>query len=162
MSAASNAAITSACCFRCSYAGRKRMPFDGTVFNAPKPLSGADGNLLGLAVRQPSPSSEPRLNRRSETVASTLAVLTLARDLIAEERRWCKGAFARNWFHIPVRVGSGMARRYCALGATLCAAYQLGLGVDGACAALECQVGRRVQHWNDDPARTHAEVIAAF
>jgi hypothetical protein len=87
------------------------MPFDGTVSDAPKPLPGADDNLLGFSVSQPCPSTKPRRNGRLDSVASTLAVLALARDPIADDRRWCKGAFARTWFHIPVRVGSGMARR---------------------------------------------------
>jgi len=137
------------------------MPFDGTVVDAPKPLLGTHGNLPGLALSESSPPPKHRL-RRAESIASTLAVLTLARGLIAEERRWCKGAFARSWFDIPVRARSGVARRYCVLGAMMRAGYELSLGVEDARVALEWQVGRHIQDWNDDPVRTHADVIAAF
>jgi hypothetical protein len=36
------------------------------------------------------------------------------------------------------------------------------LPTQDACIALEWQTARRIEDWNDDPARTHAEVIAAF
>jgi hypothetical protein len=57
---------------------------------------------------------------------------------------------------------SALARRYCALGAIMRAGCELQLRVDHARSALEWQTGRAIKDWNDDPARTHAEVIAAF
>jgi hypothetical protein len=48
------------------------------------------------------------------------------------------------------------------LGAVMRAGRKLGLPIEGAVNALEWQTRRPVQYWNDDPARTHAEVIAAF
>ena len=59
-------------------------------------------------------------------------------------------------------VGSVVARRYCALGAIMRAARELAVPAEDACVALEWQIGRPVQHWNDDPRRTHAEVVALF
>jgi hypothetical protein len=82
--------------------------------------------------------------------------------LLADEQRWCRGSFARGWRDIPVPVKSAVARRYCMLGATMRAGRELGLPTDDARNALEWQTGHPVQDWNDDPARTHADVIAAF
>src|ERR1043166_1252255 len=73
-----------------------------------------------------------------------------------------EGAFARSWWDVPVRMRSGMARRYCALGAIMRAGYELCLRIDDAHAALEWQLNAPVQNWNDDPARTHSEVMTAF
>ena len=89
-------------------------------------------------------------------------MLALARQLITVEQRWCQGAFARGWFDIAVPVRSGFARRFCALGAVRRAGRDLGLIVEPACTALELQTGRPVADWNDDPKRTHGEVVAAF
>jgi hypothetical protein len=82
--------------------------------------------------------------------------------LIADEQRWCKRAFARGWFDIPVPVHSSFARRYCAMGAIRRAGHELGLPTRNACHALEWQTIRPVPDWNDDPCRTHADVVAAF
>jgi hypothetical protein len=101
-------------------------------------------------------------SRRAEHIGDTLAVLARAREVIADERRWCRRSFARSWFNVPVRVQSAAARRYCALGAVMHAGRKLGLPVEQARNTLEWQAARPVQDWNDDPRRTHAEVIAAF
>jgi hypothetical protein len=39
---------------------------------------------------------------------------------------------------------------------------ELGLPSHDACTALEWQTVRPVQDWNDDPQRTHADVITTF
>ena len=75
--------------------------------------------------------------------------------LLADERRWCRGSFARGWREIPVPVRS-------VLGAIMRAGRKLGLRFEDAANALEWQTRRPVPNWNDDPWRTHAEVIAAF
>jgi hypothetical protein len=85
-----------------------------------------------------------------------------ARDLIVDERQWCKRAFARGWFDIPVPVHSSFARRYCAMGAIRRAGWELGLPTKEAGKALEWQMARPVMDWNDDPCRTQADVVAAF
>ena len=100
--------------------------------------------------------------RRPESRGDTLAVLARARLLLQDEARWCRGSFARGWRDIPVPAGSILARRYCALGAIMRAGRELALPAEGACLAFEWQIGRPAQDWNDDPGRTHADVVAAF
>ena len=146
------------------------MPFDGSpVIQGPKDCAGTNPDLVDFVKKtRPVRLDERRgmlatdMSRRPESVGSTLAVLGRARDLIAVEHSWCQLAFARTWFGIPVRLRSGIARRYCALGAIMRAGYELRVRIEDACAALEWQTGSDVQRWNDEPARTHAEVIAAL
>ena len=107
-------------------------------------------------------ATAPGVATPEEYVGDTLAVLARARELIADEQRWCRRSFARSWFNVPVSAHSAAARRYCALGAVMYAGRKLGLSVEQARNALEWQTARPVQDWNDDPLRTHAEVIAAF
>jgi hypothetical protein len=131
------------------------MPFDGTpVANAPKRLYALGSDLLQFGTTASS--------QRPEYVGDTLAVLARARELIADEQRWCRRSFARSWFNVPSSPDSAAARRYCALGAVMYAGRKLGLPVEQARNALEWQTARPVQDWNDDPQRTHAAVIAAF
>ena len=59
-------------------------------------------------------------------------------------------------------AGSALARRFCAVGAIMRAGRELSVPVQDACIALEWQVGRQVQDWNDDASRTHADLVAAF
>ena len=100
--------------------------------------------------------------RESNRIAVTIAVLARARELIADEERWCRGSFARGWVGLPVPAKSAIAQRFCAVGAIMRAAHQLGAPAEDACTALEWQTRRRVQDWNDDPRRSHAEVLAVF
>ena len=144
------------------------MPFDGTLVIEKQVPSVTDASLgigtnSGLPQRA-SPRAIPPwcVNRRTECVASAVAVLSRARQLIADERRWCKRAFALTWLDLPVTVGSRYARRFCALGAIKRAGRELGLPVNEASRALEWQTVRPVPDWNDDKVRTHAEVVAAF
>jgi malonyl CoA-acyl carrier protein transacylase len=46
--------------------------------------------------------------------------------------------------------------------AIMYAGRKLGLPVEQARNVLEWQVARPVPDWNDEPQRTHAEVVAAF
>src|SRR5256885_1970713 len=146
------------------------MPFDGTpVANAPKRLYALSSDLLqfGTTAWSACAGSSRAIpawqsSRRAEHIGDTLAVLARARELIADERRWCRRSFARSWFNVPVSPDSAAARRYCALGAVMQAGRKLGLPIEQARNALEWQTARPVQDWNDDPRRTHAEVIAAF
>jgi hypothetical protein len=147
------------------------MPFDGTpVANAPKRLYAVGSDLLHFGTTPTPPAytatSRPipawHSSRRPEYVGDTLAVLARAQELIADERRWCRRSFALSWFNVPVSPHSAAARRYCALGAVMHASRKLGSPVEQARNALEWQTARPVQDWNDDPLRTHAEVVAAF
>src|SRR5437868_15384792 len=97
-----------------------------------------------------------------EPVGETIGVLARVRELIADERRWCRRSFARGWGGIPVSAKSTIAQRFCALGSIMRAAHELDVPAEDARTALEWQTGCPMQDWNDDPARRHAEVMAKF
>jgi hypothetical protein len=140
------------------------MPFDGTPTIASarqvsaRECAAPQASVLGRT--RPIPSWY--VSRRPEYVEDAVAILIRAREIIADERQWCKRAFAVTWLDIPVQVGSRFARRFCALGAIKRAGRELRLHVDEASRALEWQTVIQVPDWNDDKVRTHAEVVAAF
>ena len=146
------------------------MPFDSTsVTGDLKQLCTAENAALHLStgrqtaeavVIRPIPAWHSSMH--SEQIGNTLRVLVRARELIVDERRWCRRAFARGWGGIPVPVQSLAARRFCAVGAIRRAGRELGLSVNDARGALEWQTVCPAQDWNDAPARTHRDVLAAF
>ena len=146
------------------------MPFDcSPIVDQPKQIPNTAVDALGISFIarstgpvRPRPIPPWYVNRHAESVDAAVTVLSRARDLISDERRWCKRAFAFTWLDIPVPVGSRYARRFCALGAIIRAGRDLRLPVDDACRALEWQTVRPVAGWNDDQVRTHVEVAAAF
>ena len=145
------------------------MPFDGSPIDCPAPLARTGYSpppfIVNPAEYVPGKASPIRAwprDRGGESVDSTIAVLNRARALIADERHWCRGAFARSWAQIPVQPQSLFARRFCAIGALTRAACELLLPMQNAYLALEAQAGRRVEGWNDYPKRTHTEVLALF
>src|SRR5690349_15403485 len=107
------------------------MPFDGAVTAAVSVLEAcvAQADLLDREAtrRQPRPMPAGHVSRRPDSVASTIAVLRRARDLVADERRWCQGSFARSWFGVPVLPQMVLARRFCAIGAIMRAGRELQL-----------------------------------
>jgi hypothetical protein len=121
------------------------MPFDCTpVSDRTKQIPNTAGDVLGISVIarssgpvRPRPIPPWYVNRQAESVDAAVAVLSRGRDLISDERRWCKRSFAFTWLEIPVPVGSRYARRFCALGAIIRAGRELGLPVDDASRALE-------------------------
>jgi hypothetical protein len=141
------------------------MPFDGT------PVSNRhlSVDVLQFDIGTPEvhaldfrPLPVWHARRRPESIGATLAVLVRARELIANDQRWCKHSFARGWLGIPVPVRSVFVRRYCALGAIMRAGRELGLPVEDAKQALEWQTVGGLAHWNDAAWRTHVDVLAAF
>ena len=144
------------------------MPFDCTpVIDPPKEFlliarSGIEVRFLSITAPTKTPSRAHYRNMSREAAATATAVLTRARDLISEERRWCKGTLARGWLDVPVSIHSRFARRFCAIGAIYRAGRELGLPVADACSALERQTVRTIPYWNDGRRRSHADVIAAF
>jgi hypothetical protein len=146
------------------------MPFDSMpIIEAPKRPFTVDGATFDLGFSLPTtgglkarPIPRWHSSLHAERIDSTLTVLTRARELIRDERRWCRRTYARGWRGLPVPVQSSAAHRFCAVGALLRAGRELGLPVEDARNALEWQTIRPVQDWNDDPARTHHEVMAAF
>jgi len=145
------------------------MPLDGTsIVDAPKQLPVASAGLgYGISNRTvepvgPRPVSARLWSRRPGNLSSALAVLSRARALLGDERHWCQGSLVEGWRDIPAQGSPVVIRRYCALGVIMQAGCELGLGAEGASAALRGQICRPIEDWNDHPQRTHAEVIAAF
>jgi hypothetical protein len=146
------------------------MPFDATPVNEhPRRLLALDPSLLTFGAMPQNPEAPgfrplPAWHsaRDAERVGETIGVLSRARELITDERRWCRRSFARGWGGLPVSARSTIAQRFCALGAIMRAAHELSVPAEHARTALEWQTIRPIQDWNDDPARRHAEVIAKF
>lgn len=106
---------------------------------------------------------------------TTAELLRAARALIAVPERWTQRATARDRAGAWCGAGDPRAARWCPDGALRNRVYRgkkswpLGLRRDRARAyvaalrALEAAIGVPVlQHWNDAPGRTHAQVVAAF
>jgi hypothetical protein len=116
------------------------MPFDSVpAASYRKRLVALDDTLLKFATAAQevsNVSTRPiphwHSNRHAERMGGTLKVLVRARALIADERHWCRGSYARSWRGIPVLARSVIAQRFCALGAVMRAARELGLPSDGA------------------------------
>ena len=146
------------------------MPFDcSPVVDLQQTLLDLTGDTVEDGATRPTPKPirfRPMppwsFGRRAESAEAALAVLIRARQLIADERRWCKQSTARGWLDIPVPVRSRFARRFCAIGAIQRAGRELGLPLHEAGGALEWQTIRPIPDWNDDAVRTHPEVVAAF
>ena len=147
------------------------MPFDCTpIVDAKNPLLVGNIDLPARrrttemdGVSEAAAIPARPVGRRSTFSRDIVAVLVLARQFIDQERYWCKGAFSRGWFNVPVRAQSQTARRFCAHGAILRAARELRLPISGALEVLEARTGGpSLQDWNDDPRRTHAEVLGVF
>jgi len=146
------------------------MPFDATpVSEHPRRLLALHPSLLAFGAMPQNPEAAgfrplPAWHsaRDPEHVGATIGVLARARELIADERRWCRRSFARGWAGVPVSAKSTIAQRFCALGAIMRAAHELDVPAEDARTALEWQIAHSTQDWNDDPARRHAEVIAKF
>src|SRR5215212_10494915 len=145
------------------------MALDGTsIIHAPKQLPVASaGFSYGISNRivepvRPRPVPARLWSRRPGNLSSALAVLSRARALLGDERHWCQGSLVEGWRDIPAQGSPVVIRRYCALGAIMHAACELGLASEGAAAALRWRICRPIEDWNDHPLRTHADVIAAF
>jgi hypothetical protein len=144
------------------------MPFDSApIIAEPRRLVALDASLLnfGAGPRSseavgPRPIPAWHASRDPGRIVGTITVLARARQLIADEQKWCRRTFARGWRGIPVPVKSSVAQSFCVLGAIMRAGREFALPVEDARNALEWQIARPIQDWNDDPARTHAEVIS--
>lgn len=92
---------------------------------------------------------------------SPLDVLRGARELLSDPARWTKGVNARDAAGERVGILSVDAACWCMWGAL--DKVRGTSGWDDAVEALRAAVGGApVSCWNDAPARTHAEVLAAF
>src|SRR3979411_801994 len=99
------------------------MPFDcAPIIDAPKLLPALGRDVLDFRTNPPKagtiiarPIPAWHASRRPECVADALAVLTGARALLADERRWCKGSFARGWLGVPVPLQAWVGAPRCGL-----------------------------------------------
>ena len=146
------------------------MPFDASpIIGQAEKIPTLDRAVFDITARSRT-DDHPKLrpippwhaSLHPERIGGTLCVLLRARELIADEQRWCRRTYARGWRGIPVPVQSAGAHRFCALGAIMRAGGELGLPIDDAHSVLEWQTVRPVQDWNDDPAQSHRDVVAAF
>lgn len=96
---------------------------------------------------------------------TTLEILRGMRELLADEKRWTKGVFARDADGMATCPVYGEASCFCIAGAarmiTNDRAYGTGLNAWRA-RVLEAARARSLGEWNDAPERTHAEVLAAL
>lgn len=89
--------------------------------------------------------------------------LRAARALIEQPERWTRRVEARDSRGRTTSPMDAGAVCWCAAGATIRAAKCEVLLMSGAFQHLEKAVGiNGIEHWNDMPGRTHAEVLAAF
>lgn len=90
-------------------------------------------------------------------------ILTDAKALIDTPEKWTKGWFARSANNRRVRQGSNKACRWCVVGAVGVASGSSGSCAARALAALrECCSEDFIADFNDDPATTHADIMALF
>lgn len=102
-------------------------------------------------------------------------ILRAARALISDPARWTQGAFARDSSGDQVDRLTSEAVCWCLAGAVDAASYPERIGVDNyvidfdrsaarlaAARALHTVIHDTVVSFNDDPTRTHAEVLEAI
>lgn len=97
-------------------------------------------------------------------MTTTLTILRAARELLSDEKRWCRGAYARD---AAGNMWNGRKRNqpesWCLIGAVMKCAPRDDGGTQAAEAAQLCLsdiVGDSLAHWNDNPVRRHSDVIA--
>ena len=94
---------------------------------------------------------------------STKQILEAARSLLEKPENWTKGCCARDKFQLPTHSSSLEACSFCMVGAI----NRAGLDshdhhVEGALGALESVLGGPIAQFNDNPSRTHAEILNTF
>lgn len=110
------------------------------------------------------------MTHREPYAPEVLEVLTKAREAIDEPHKWSQGAFFRNDKGVVV-VGLDKATCFCAVGAIQSVVKLPSVLSRAALRTLERGVGIGIGKdaeslyiitWNDNPVRTHDDVIAAF
>src|SRR6266496_138406 len=99
------------------------MPFDSMpVTDRPIRLVALDSTLGRFGPRLQSydpagfrPIPAWHALRESNRIGITIDGPARARELIADEQRWCRGSFARGWAGRPVPAKSAIAQRFCAV-----------------------------------------------
>src|SRR5438477_12671630 len=95
------------------------MPFDCTpIIDAPKRLTAVGPAVRDIGTTPWTACGSGRDRSRvgmsaggRQRLGDAFIVLTRARELLADEQRWCKRSFARTWLGIPVPAQSALARR---------------------------------------------------
>ncbi len=97
---------------------------------------------------------------------TTKEILIAARAKIEAPERWTQGEFARSKIDRRVKATSDRAECWCIMGAVDAVVKNDPDRFRDANLAVGHAIGirelREIADWNDDPARTHAEVLAAF
>lgn len=91
-------------------------------------------------------------------------VIDHALNLLQHPNRWCQGDYALTDDGTPCEPTAPEARQWCLLGAIERGAAAYGLDHRPAIAFLRHaaypgQRGAKIADWNDDPERTHSQVI---
>lgn len=89
-------------------------------------------------------------------------ILRAAKARISTPDRWTQGASARNAFGLHVTPFSEHATCYCGYGAIWSIKNHGVLRHESSETYLSLSVGRHFPYYNDEPGRTHEEVMAAF
>lgn len=92
---------------------------------------------------------------------TTKEVLIAARAKIAKPEQWTQGYYAKDAAGIEANPFSTEAACYCVLG-VLHASAVGGFSFSNAVDAIRDQIDCAISTWNDNPSRTHAEVLAVF
>jgi hypothetical protein len=80
------------------------------------------------------------------------------RELLAGPGAWTQGELARDASGLGAPTYSERARRFCVQGASMrCRTSEESDGY--LCKAIGVEVWTQWSRWNDDPARTHLEVV---
>lgn len=94
-----------------------------------------------------------------------LQILTRARKLLSNRKRWCQGASARDKRGLPTLPLSDNAVSFCAYGAIQRASD----GDIGQCDIIldkeACRISKKkgnIASYNDARGRTHAQILALF
>ena len=82
------------------------------------------------------------------------------RELLADPKAWTTGEYARNEANEPCEATSSTAKKWCLFGASWRAGYELASTHVCNAPTLGFTNQGCVLRWNDDPDRTHAEVLA--
>lgn len=89
---------------------------------------------------------------------TTLGILTAARELLSDEARWTKGAFARDDTG-RAYPGPKWERCWCLAGAI----YKIDPdGIDAEHALMDALQIPNIRKFNDDATTTHAMILDAF
>ncbi len=93
-----------------------------------------------------------------------LSVLIAARERVATPDRWTRGYWAHDAAGGSCGPADAQATCWCSIGAMIAAVAPAGAEtmLDARSLFKAANGINHVPRWNDDPARTHAEVLAAF